>query len=180
MSTELLNRLDCSRTDQIGKNQSDRLDTVSKMDTSYPSPLSRHNRCPVLQNNNIDCSPHMYKRTVKKKKDRRDRFRTQPITFMEIKEVDEEMTEEPLKTEDKSKSDLNLKKKSRNVSRSHSCRKADSGSRKRLNHRNGSAEDVVTPDDEDELLDIVDEHLQNVNISLKCQKGFSSRPIPSI
>ena len=47
-------------------------------------------------------------------------------------EVDEEMSEDHLKaatTEDKSRSDLNLKKKSSNLTRSHSCRKADSGSR---------------------------------------------------
>ena len=110
------------------------------------------------------------------------------------------MTEDQLKaeaSEDKSRSDLNLKKKSSLLSRSHSCRKADSGSRwdfyfqflfvcllfifrKKLSSQDGSAEDVVAPGDEDELLDVVDDHLQNVNISMKCQKGFSTRPIPSI
>jgi len=174
MSTELLNRLDGSRKDQRLRDQMDRLDPVSKMDTMYPTALSRHNR---------ECSPQNYKRTVKKKVDRRGRFRTQPITFMEIKEVDEEMTEDQLKaeaSEDKSRSDLNLKKKSSLLSRSHSCRKADSGSRKKLSSQDGSAEDVIAPGDEDELLDVVDDHLQNVNISMKCQKGFSTRPIPSI
>ena len=78
MSTELLNRLDCSRTDQRVKDQMDGLDPVTKMDTVYPTALSRHN-------SNIDCNPNMYKRTVKKKMDRGGRFRTQPITFMEIK-----------------------------------------------------------------------------------------------
>ena len=76
MSTELLSRLDCSRTDQRLRDQMDRLDPVSKMDTMYPTALSRHKS---------DCSPKSYKRTVKKKVDRRGRFRTQPITFMEIK-----------------------------------------------------------------------------------------------
>ena len=38
-----------------------------------------------MQNNVIECNPHMYKRTVKKKVDRKGRFRTQPVTFMEIK-----------------------------------------------------------------------------------------------
>ena len=85
MSTELLNRLDCSRTDQRVKDQMDGLDPVTKMDTVYPTALSRHNRCAGIQNSNIDCNPNMYKRTVKKKMDRGGRFRTQPITFMEIK-----------------------------------------------------------------------------------------------
>ena len=77
MSTDLLNRLDGSRTDQRLRDQMDRLDPVSKMDTMYPTALSRHKS---------DCSPpQSYKRTVKKKVDRRGRFRTQPITFMEIK-----------------------------------------------------------------------------------------------
>ena len=36
MSTDLLNRLDGSRTDQRLRDQMDRLDPVSKMDTMYP------------------------------------------------------------------------------------------------------------------------------------------------
>ena len=76
MSTELLNRVDNTRKDHKMRNQMDKLDIVSDMDTMYPIPtaLSRH-----------DCSSQNYKRTVKKKVDRRGRFRTQPITFMEIK-----------------------------------------------------------------------------------------------
>ena len=40
-----------------------------------------------VRSGDLECSPHMYKRTVKKKTDRRGRFRTQPVTFMEIKVV---------------------------------------------------------------------------------------------
>ena len=43
-----------------------------------------------------EANPVMYKRTVKKKVDRKGRFRTQPVTFSEIKEVDEEKVENPL------------------------------------------------------------------------------------
>merc|ERR1712013_963360 len=53
-------------------------------------------------------------------------------------------------------------------------------SRRKLNSLGGSQEDVVAPGDEDELLDVVDEHLQNVTISMKCQRGFSMRQIPTI
>ena len=41
-----------------------------------------------MRSGDLECSPHMYKRTVKKKQDRRGRFRTQPVTFMEIKVFD--------------------------------------------------------------------------------------------
>ena len=40
-----------------------------------------------MRSGDLECSPHMYKRTVKKKQDRRGRFRTQPVTFMEIKVI---------------------------------------------------------------------------------------------
>jgi len=78
MSTKLLNSLDCSRKDHKMRDKMDRLDLVNKMDTMYPIPipLSRH-----------DCSSQNYQRAAKKKMDRRGRFRTQPITFMEIKVV---------------------------------------------------------------------------------------------
>ena len=95
------------------------------------------------------------------------------------------MTEDNLKPEDKSRSDLSIKKKSsQQLFRSHSCRKSDLAPRPRRRlsrgRGRGSAETVVTPGEEDELLDIVDDNLQHVTISMKCQKGFSTRTIPSI
>ena len=91
----------------------------------------------------VDCSPAMYKRAVKKKVDRRGRFRTQPVTFSEIKEVDEEKVEDPLiavttttnttdirDSSDKSRSEIDLNnKENTDLKRSHSCRRQKRGSR---------------------------------------------------
>ena len=52
--------------------------------------------------------------------------------------------------------------------------------RRRAKIGRGSEENVMTPDDESELMDEVDENLSNVTISLKCLKGVSVRPVPSI
>ena len=89
------------------------------------------------------------------------------------------------------------KRKPSELYRSHSCRKPETITRlvtitiiaatqiecfrRRLSRgQPGSTENVLTPADEMESLDIVDENLNNVTISLKCQKGFSVRPVPSI
>jgi hypothetical protein len=85
----------------------------------------------------------MYKRTVKKKQDRRGRFRTQPVTFMEIKEVDEEKVEDPLTGLSGNSSDLSDSEKSSSMqdlkmkwagdlTRSLSARRQRSGSRGKL------------------------------------------------
>lgn len=54
-----------------------------EIDAIYPEPLSRLNRI-------VEPHPHSYKRATKKKMNRTGRFRTTPVTFDEIKEVDEE------------------------------------------------------------------------------------------
>ena len=75
----------------------------------------------------------MYKRTVQKKIDRRGR-KTQPITFDEIKEVDEEIIEDPLhgrsahslesdSKERKSNSEIDLKENFSEFSRNLSQRR---------------------------------------------------------
>merc|ERR550532_2139538 len=85
----------------------------------------------------------MYKRTVKKKQDRRGRLRTQPVTFMEIKEVDEEKVEDPLTGLSGNSSDLSDSEKSSSMqdlkmkwagdlTRSLSARRQRSGSRGKL------------------------------------------------
>ena len=81
----------------------------------------------------------MYKRTVKKKVDMRGRGRTQPVTFDEIKEVDEDKIEDPLhglcanssdvSDNEKSRSEVDLKTKFTELSRSLSHRRQKAGSR---------------------------------------------------
>jgi len=172
MSSELLNNISDTTSINKMKAQLDGLDVINKMDTAYPTSMSI-----------LDSSGAMYKRQTKKKMDRRGRFRTQPVTFTEIKEVDEEMTEDNLgraETQEQPAQSFVEKRKSGQLYRSHSCRKPETISRRRLSRGQGSQENVLTADDEMESLDIVDENLNNVTISLKCQKGFSVRPVPSI
>ena len=115
MSTELLNHISDTTSVNKMKAQLDGLDVINKMDTAYPSSMSI-----------LDSSGAMYKRQTKKKMDRRGRFRTQPVTFTEIKEVDEEMTEDTLArpdTQELPTQNIVEKRKSGQLFRSHSCRK---------------------------------------------------------
>ncbi|KAF0288302.1 hypothetical protein FJT64_013289 [Amphibalanus amphitrite] len=59
---------------------------LRSIDAVYPEPLSRMHR--------LETHPNAYRRAVKKKMNRTGRFRTQPVTFDEIKEVDEETVDE--------------------------------------------------------------------------------------
>jgi hypothetical protein len=122
----------------------DGLEWESSMDMPYPEALSRHNRAvQTSQVSHLEYSPHMYKRTVKKKMERGARFRTQPVTFMEIKEVDEEKVEDPLTGLSGNSSDLSDSEKSSSMqdlkmkwagdlTRSLSARRQRSGSRGNL------------------------------------------------
>ena len=117
MSTELLNNISDTTSINKMKAQLDGLDVINKMDTTYPTSMSI-----------LDPSSAMNKRQTKKKIDRRGRFRTQPVTFTEIKEVDEEMTEDNLtKPEAEVQNCQNIveRRKSSQLYRSHSCRKPE-------------------------------------------------------
>jgi len=84
----------------------DKLDGIqavnrANLDVSvYPESVSRLHRGLGGVNNKlvIETSPQIHKRKVKKNMDRRGRFRTQPITFTEIKEVDEDQTDKDQQT----------------------------------------------------------------------------------
>lgn len=118
MSSELLNNISDTTSINKMKAQLDGLDVINKMDTAYPSSMSI-----------LDSSGAMYKRQTKKKMDRRGRFRTQPVTFTEIKEVDEEMTEDNLTRPETQEQPVQKstveKRKSGQLFRSHSCRKPE-------------------------------------------------------
>ena len=117
MSSELLNNISDTTSINKMKAQLDGLEVINKMDTAYPSQMSI-----------LDSSGAMYKRQTKKKMERRGRFRTQPVTFTEIKEVDEEMTEDNLTRPDiqeQPAQNFVEKRKSGQLYRSHSCRKPE-------------------------------------------------------
>jgi len=168
----------------------------SKMDAVYPgssASLPFHPRSTGLQlnNANIDCSPHMYKRTVKKKVDRKGRGRTQPVTFDEIKEVDEDKIEDPLhglsgnssdiSDNEKSRSDVDLKSKFAELSRSLSYRRQRTGSRSKLKIPSAATTGSFSPGEEDESRDIVDDlSLSSLKVQVKYPKGFSIKARPSI
>ena len=117
MSVEMLHTADTTSLASL-KDQMDGLDKVTKMEAVFPSAMS------MLDNNQ-----NMYKRQSKKKMDRKSRFRTQPVTFTEITEVDEEMVEDNLmktdKTKMKNRSSSEIRK-SHMLNRSQSCRKPES------------------------------------------------------
>jgi len=75
----------------------DGINSSNRIDSVYPESMSRLNRG-IGQPSIIEHNPQNYKRKVKKTMDRRGRFRTQPVTFMEIKEVDEENPEHAVLT----------------------------------------------------------------------------------
>jgi len=182
-SSDLRDRMDGLEWEQQG----------SKMDTVYPGSsvvMPFHTRCPGVQASTVDCSPSMYKRTVKKKVDRRGRGRTQPVTFDEIKEVDEDKIEDPLhglsenisdiSDNEKSRSEVDLKTKFGELSRSLSQRRQRTGSRNKLSIPAAPSSGAFSPGEEDESRDIVDYELTGVKVQVKYPKGFSMKARPSI
>jgi hypothetical protein len=172
------------------------------MDAVYPEALSRHNRSNMtaLSHNVIECNPHMYKRTVKKKIDRKGRFRTQPVTFMEIKEVDEDKVEDTLghgavnSDSEKSRSEMDLKSKFEEFSRSLTQRRQSekSLSRKRLDIMEMPLEkemdsSLIELDDESDKVDkiVVDsveemDKVPGLRQTVQYPQGFIHKSRPSI
>lgn len=181
----------------------DGITPVNRMDAVYPEALSRHNRSNMTQlsNNVIECNPHMYKRTVKKKIDRKGRFRTQPVTFMEIKEVDEDKVEDTLGhgavNPETSRSEMDLKSKFEEFSRSLTQRRQSekSASRKRLDimeiplelEKEHMESSLVELDDESEKADkiVVDsveemDKVPSLRKTVQYPQGFIHKSRPSI
>jgi len=182
----------------------DGISPVNKMEAVYPEALSRHNRSNLAQlsNNVIECSPHMYKRTVKKKIDRKGRFRTQPVTFMEIKEVDEDKVEDTLGhgavssdpfSDEKSRSEMDLKSKFEEFSRSLTQRRqsGQASSRKRLDIMETPLEkehsSLVELEDEGDKVDkiVVDsveemDKVPGLRQTVQYPQGFIHKSRPSI
>ncbi|XP_023330582.1 uncharacterized protein LOC111702987 [Eurytemora carolleeae] len=163
----------------------DGLGSTGKMAAIYPEPLSRHNRCMAqLSSNVIECNPHMYKRTVKKKMNRNGRFRTQPVTFMEIKEVDEDKGEDlgysDISDGEKSRSEMDLKSRFEDISRNMLNKRNSIGSRKKLDILEAPSEIAMSNDEfkEKEAGDCVEDDF-SLKLQVNYPRGFNFKSRPS-